>query len=195
MVARWIAFTLAAATATGTVGVGACNDENSRRQQAAEIAFEVVVDEAMCGIERPRRKVIREEAAWAELWARASASDTAQRNEQSFDEKASGRWIRAFQAGTQRARQMPQTVVLICGDRESDLYELYDQKQAASAKLTVLQANILTSMLGGYWGRPSDGPPGPKILSEGIRVLQALVWYKQQCAIAGSSRGKRRHPT
>lgn len=333
--------------------------------------------------------------AWAELWARPAHTDTAQRNEQSFDEKESGRWIRAFQAGSQRARQMPQTVVVICGDRESDLYELYDQKQAApanvqllvrgqhdrslsdgtrlreslaqvpaggtlqvqvprhgdrparpatlalrwkevevkppavalkkswpslrlyalearevdppkggepidwlllttwpirslkmarrlvrwyalrwgiecwhrvlkvvggverrqlksaqaleralafdmivasrvllltrlgkehpdlpadafysadelevlaakqtttrfatSAQLTVLQANILTAMLGGFWGRPSDGHPGPKILSEGIRVLQAIVWYKRQCATPSpASRKRRRKPT
>jgi len=334
-------------------------------------------------------------SVWAELWARPAGTDTAQRNEQSFDEKESGRWIRAFQAGSQRARQMPQTVVLICGDRESDIYELYDQKQAApanvqllvrgqhdrslsdgtrlleslaqvplggrldvyvprrgdrpartatlelrwnelevkppavalkkswpslklyalraqevdppkgvepidwlllttwpitslkmarrlvrwyalrwgiecwhkvlkvvcgverrqmksaealeralafdmivasrvllltrlgkehpdlpadsfysadelevlaakkrettrfaaSAKLTVLQANILTAMLGGFWGRRSDGHPGSKVLSEGIRVLQALVWYKQQCATPAPPSRKRRNPT
>jgi len=333
--------------------------------------------------------------AWAELWARPADTDTAQRNEQSFDQKESGRWIRAFQAGSQRARQMPQTVVLICGDRESDIYELYDQKQAApanvhllvrgqhdralsdgtrlreslaqvpvggtldvyvprsgerpartatlelrwkelevkppavalkkswpnlklyalgarevdppkgvepidwlllttwpitslkmarrlvrwyalrwgiecwhkvlkvvcgverrqmksaqaleralafdmivasrvllltrlgkehpdlpadsfysadelevlaakkrettrfaaSAQLTVLQANILTAMLGGFWGRPSDGHPGPKVLSEGIRVLQALVWYKQRCAMPVRPGGRKRNPT
>jgi hypothetical protein len=33
--------------------------------------------------------------AWAKLWARSAESDTAQRNEQSVDEKESGRWIEA----------------------------------------------------------------------------------------------------
>jgi hypothetical protein len=66
---------------------------------------------------------------------------------------------------------------------------------AASAKLTVLQANILTAMLGGFWGRRSDGHPGPKVLSEGIRVLQAVVWYKQQCAAPALPSRKRRDPT
>jgi hypothetical protein len=65
----------------------------------------------------------------------------------------------------------------------------------ASAQLTVLQANLLTAMLGGFWGRPSDGHPGPKVLSEGIRVLQAVVWYKQQCATPAPPSRKRRHPT
>jgi len=76
--------------------------------------------------------------AWAEVWARAPESDTARRNEQSCDEKESGRWIRALQAASELARQMPQTVVLVCGDRESDIYELYDQKQAAPRNVHLL---------------------------------------------------------
>jgi len=76
--------------------------------------------------------------AWAEVWARPPQSDTARRNEQSFDEKESGRWIRALQAASQRARQMPQTQVVVCGDRESDIYELYDQIQAAPRNVHLL---------------------------------------------------------
>jgi hypothetical protein len=76
--------------------------------------------------------------AWAEVWARPPESDTATRNQQSCDEKESGRWIRALQAGRERAQQMPQTQVLVCGDRESDIYELYDQMQAAPKNLHVL---------------------------------------------------------
>ena len=76
--------------------------------------------------------------AWAEVWARPEVSDTARRNAQSIDEKESGRWIRALQAASQRARQMPQTQVVVCGDRESDIYELYDQVQAAPANVYVL---------------------------------------------------------
>src|SRR5947207_1434569 len=76
--------------------------------------------------------------AWAEVWARPPETDTAKRNEQSVDEKESGRWIRALQAASQRARQMPQTQLLVCGDRESDIYELYDQLQGAPGNLHVL---------------------------------------------------------
>src|SRR2546429_3262164 len=76
--------------------------------------------------------------AWAEVWARPPETDTAKRNEQSVDEKESGRWIRALQAASQRAGQMPQTQVLVCGDRESDMYELYDQLQGAPGNLHVL---------------------------------------------------------
>jgi len=76
--------------------------------------------------------------AWAEVWARPPQSDTARRNEQSCDEKESARWVRALQAASQRAGQMPQTVVLVCGDREADIYELYDQKQAAPENVHLL---------------------------------------------------------
>jgi len=75
---------------------------------------------------------------WAEIWARADGSDTARRNEQSFDEKESGRWIRALQKASALARQMPQTQVLVCADREGDIYELYDQKQAAPPNVHLL---------------------------------------------------------
>jgi hypothetical protein len=332
---------------------------------------------------------------WAEVWARAATSDTVLRNEQSCDEKESGRWIRALQAASEQGRRMPQTVVLVCGDRESDIYELYDQKQGApenvhllvrgqhdrclsggtrllerlaalpvggrmevkvprrgkqpariarldlrweqvelqppavalkkswptikvyavwakevdppagvegidwlllttwpvstlkmavrvvrwyalrwgiecwhrvlkvvckvetrqmksaqaleralaldmivasrillltrlgkehpdlpaelfyspeelevlgakkaetgrypeSAKLTVLQANILVAMLAGFWGRAGDGHPGAQILAEGLRLLEAIVWYRGQCTGQAQRRPKRRKPT
>jgi hypothetical protein len=76
--------------------------------------------------------------AWAEVWARSQASPAVHRNEPSVDEKESGRWIRALQAAGDRARQMPQTQVVVCGDREADIYELYDQMQAAPRNLQVL---------------------------------------------------------
>lgn len=76
--------------------------------------------------------------AWVEMWARPEQSDTAQRNEQSMDEKESGRWVRALQGAAQRARQMPPTHLMVCGDRESDLYELYDQKQALPQNVDLL---------------------------------------------------------
>jgi hypothetical protein len=75
---------------------------------------------------------------WAEVWARPLESDTAQRNEQSFNEKESGRWVRALQQVNALAGQMPQTRVVICADREGDIYELYEQKQAAAANVELL---------------------------------------------------------
>jgi hypothetical protein len=76
--------------------------------------------------------------AWAELWARPKESDTDRRNEQSVADKESGRWVRALQQASERARQMPQTQLIVCGDRESDFYELYDQVQALPKNVHLL---------------------------------------------------------
>jgi hypothetical protein len=77
-------------------------------------------------------------AAWAHLWARESVSDTAHRNEQSIDQKESVRWVNAFQKAAEIARQMPQTLLLCCGDRESDLIDLYDRSTVAPSNLFYL---------------------------------------------------------
>jgi hypothetical protein len=49
----------------------------------------------------------------------------------------------------------------------------------ASSPLTLLQANVLIAMRGGYWGRKGDGPPGPRVLARGLEVLGELVRYRQ----------------
>lgn len=59
----------------------------------------------------------------------------------------------------------------------------------------MLQANILVAMLAGFWARAGDGHPGAVILAEGLRMLQALVWYKDQCARQAQKEQKRRSPT
>lgn len=97
--------------------------------------------------------------AWVETWARPPESDTARRNERSVDEKESGRWIRAFQAAAQLARQMPQTQVVTCGDRESDIYELFDQMPAAPKNLHLLvRAQHDRNLVEGTSLRESLGP-------------------------------------
>jgi hypothetical protein len=76
--------------------------------------------------------------AWAKLWARDEPSDTARRNEQSVAEKESGRWIEAYQAASRLARAMPQTHLIVTGDRESDIFELFDQTEHRPANLHLL---------------------------------------------------------
>jgi len=76
--------------------------------------------------------------AWAHLWARPEESDTDRRNEQSVAAKESQRWIQAYQAAAYMAQGMPQTQLVVCGDRESDLFELYDQAQTAPGNLHLL---------------------------------------------------------
>lgn len=76
--------------------------------------------------------------AWAHLWARDELSDTAHRNSQSIDQKESVRWINAFQRAGDIARQMPQTRLLCCGDRENDLIDMYDRSTVAPPNLFYL---------------------------------------------------------
>jgi hypothetical protein len=87
--------------------------------------------------------------AWAQVWARPAQSDTAKRNQQSIDQKESGRWVDAYQAGRAAAEQMPQTMVVVCGDRESDHMDLYDRSTVAPPNLWFLvrlqHDRILTS--------------------------------------------------
>jgi hypothetical protein len=76
--------------------------------------------------------------AWSEVWARPQKSKPSPCDPKSCDQKESARWIRAFQEGCRQGRQMPKTQILICGDRESDLYEIYDQKKAAPKNVHLL---------------------------------------------------------
>ena len=61
-------------------------------------------------------------------------------------------------------------------------------------KLTVFQANILTAMLVGFWGRDCDGHPGDQILGEGLQALHLLVWYEVSRQQPSAGR-RRRSPT
>lgn len=76
--------------------------------------------------------------AWARLWARPPESDTAQRNEQSIADKESSRWLEAYQTAVGLARSMPGTRLVVCGDRESDIFELFDSAEVAPANLRLL---------------------------------------------------------
>lgn len=75
---------------------------------------------------------------WAQLWARPADSDTAQRNEQSVADKESGRWLEAYQRAVGLARSMSWSHLVVCGDRESDIFELFDQAEVAPPNLHLL---------------------------------------------------------
>jgi hypothetical protein len=76
--------------------------------------------------------------AWAKVWARESVSDTAHRNQQSIDQKESVRWVEAFQTAATIAAQMPQTAIIVSGDRESDIMDLYDRATVTPPNLHFL---------------------------------------------------------
>ena len=87
---------------------------------------------------------------------------------------------------------------LLYTPEELEVLEVKKKETAQYApiqKLTVLQANILVAMLAGFWGRTGDGHPGPQILAEGLRLLQALVWFAKRLKAARVGRRGRGAPT
>jgi Domain of unknown function (DUF4338)/Transposase DNA-binding len=101
--------------------------------------------------------------AWAKLWARLPQSDPVHRNEQSAADKESGRWLEAYQVALGLARSMPQTHLVVCGDRESDIFELYDQGEVAPKNLHILvraQHDRLLESGRKLWAELSHQPVG-----------------------------------
>ncbi len=97
------------------------------------------------------------------VWARPPQSDTAQRNEQSVAQKESHRWMEAYQAAVGLARSMPQTHLVVCGDRESDIFELYDQAEVAPTNVHLLvraQHDRLLESGNKLWAELSRQPGG-----------------------------------
>lgn len=77
--------------------------------------------------------------AWAKLWAReAGAEPSVHRNEQAIDQKESARWVEAFQRAADLATQMPRTILVVSGDRESDVVDLYDRARVVPPNLHFL---------------------------------------------------------
>ncbi len=104
--------------------------------------------------------------AWAKLWARPSQSDTTQRNEQSVADKESARWLEAYQVALGLARRMPRTQLVVCSDRESDLFDLFDQTQVAPRNLHLLvraQHDRLLESGRKLWAELSRQPVGGTI--------------------------------
>jgi hypothetical protein len=102
--------------------------------------------------------------AWSDLWARdPHFSDTAHRNQQSIDQKESVRWVNAFQSAAGIAAQMPRTALVVCGDRESDMIELYDRRGVAPSNLHFLVRGQHDRVLESgekLWDCLSGQPPG-----------------------------------
>jgi len=107
--------------------------------------------------------------AWAQLWARPALSDTAQRNAQAIDQKESLRWVEAFQSAAGIAAQMPQTTLLVSGDRESDIMDLYDRSTVAPTNLYFLvraQHDRVLAKGEKLWDHLSQQPVGGTMVVE-----------------------------
>jgi hypothetical protein len=63
----------------------------------------------------------------AQCWGRELEEEELGRNAKSVDQKESVRWVNSIHRAAALARRMPQTTVVELGDRESDIYEVFDQ--------------------------------------------------------------------
>jgi hypothetical protein len=54
-----------------------------------------------------------------------------------------------------------------------------NQPNEAPYTLTLLQANLLVAMLGGFWARQADGHPGSDLMGRGLLMLNALVSWER----------------
>ena len=129
--------------------------------------------------------------AWSKIWARDSLSPSAHRNEQSIDQKESARWVEAFQCAASIAAQMPRTNILVSGDRESDIMDLYDRSTVAPRNLHFLvraQHDRLLHTGEKLWDHLSNQPLGgtmtvkiPRNTDRPARTATlALRWAKIQ---------------
>ena len=77
----------------------------------------------------------------AQCWGREAINQedpAVGRNGKSLDQKESARWVKSLNRAADMARRMPQTMVVEMGDRESDIYELFDQALIGPENLHVV---------------------------------------------------------
>jgi hypothetical protein len=105
----------------------------------------------------------------AQCWARdpAAKGKGARRRELPIEQKESAKWLRSFAAAERLQRAAPHTVVVSMGDREADIYELFQ--------------------------RAAQNPAGPKLLVRAghervlVQEQQALWQHLHEQPLAGHS--------
>lgn len=87
-----------------------------------------------------------------------------QRKQRPIEEKESYKWLRSFQSVAQAQRQCPNTTLVSMGDREADIYELFDLalQDPNGPKLLVRaeQDRLLTDGQGHLWASLTSQPLG-----------------------------------
>jgi hypothetical protein len=78
-----------------------------------------------------------------------------QRKEKPIEQKESIKWLRSFQAAAEAQRQCPHTMVVSVGDREADIYELFqlalDNPQGPKLLVRAEQDRLLAAGQGHLW--------------------------------------------
>jgi len=73
-----------------------------------------------------------------QTWAPEAADKNTHRNDLPIEEKDSYRWIQTYQDVAEVALQIPQTRLVCIGDRESDIFELFDQRRKQHRRVDIL---------------------------------------------------------
>jgi hypothetical protein len=74
----------------------------------------------------------------SEIWARhdEDAGLSKDRKKRPIEEKESYRWVKAYKAARKIAHELENKTIIVVGDRESDIYELYEARANAKIKET-----------------------------------------------------------
>jgi len=100
----------------------------------------------------------------AQVWARDEKDfgQKARRKQRSIEQKESRKWLLSFEAAASAQRELPDTVVVSVGDREADVYELFElaYSRADHPKLLVRaeQDRLLTEGQGHLWAAVQAQP-------------------------------------
>ena len=73
-----------------------------------------------------------------QTWAPKSANQDIYRNDLPIEEKESYRWIQTYQDAAAIASEIPHTHLVCVGDRESDIFELFDERRKQGNRVDVL---------------------------------------------------------
>ncbi len=63
------------------------------------------------------------------IWTRDLETKDCKHKQVPFDEKESYRWFEGYLKGCALAEAQPRCEVIFMGDREGDIYEIYDEQQ------------------------------------------------------------------
>jgi hypothetical protein len=113
-----------------------------------------------------------------QVWARDEKEfgKKAQRKQRSIEQKESRKWLLSFEAAASAQRELPATVVVSVGDREADVYELFElaASRADHPKLLVRaeQDRLLSEGQGQLWAAVEAQP----------RLAEQVVRVPRRCA-------------
>jgi Domain of unknown function (DUF4338)/Transposase DNA-binding/Transposase Tn5 dimerisation domain len=143
----------------------------------------------------------------AQCWGREPEEQNPQgvgRNAKSVDQKESVRWVNSINRAAEMAVRMPQTTVVELGDRESDIYEVFDQVLIGPKNLHVVvraQHNRTLKEQAKLWEYMAGQPVGgqlhlqvPRRLGRSARKAVLEVRWAEVTICASEVRLKRHWP-